>query len=77
MIMFADVLPLAPAAIGYELVETMKETLGLPIKLTLGSMHDYGILATLPCRLNLSNLHFAASRFFVFRAKYGNHRKSA
>jgi hypothetical protein len=37
------VFPLAPSAIGYELVETMKETLGLPIKLThIGGLNDSG-----------------------------------
>ena len=37
------VFPLAPSAIGYELVETMKETLGLPIKLThIGGLNESG-----------------------------------
>ena len=37
------VFPLAPSAIGFELVETMKETLGLPIKLTrIGGLNESG-----------------------------------
>ena len=37
------VLPLAPAAVGFELMETMKETLGLPIKLThIGGLNESG-----------------------------------
>ena len=37
------VFPLAPEAIGFELMETMKETLGLPIKLThIGGLNEGG-----------------------------------